>query len=236
MRLAGENSVIDLRILILGLACVSAVNTCVAFFLFYWYKLRGVALWGIGTGVLSVGLFMTTMRGHLTDFSSIVLANIFILVGYGIVWGGMRQFVGKPRSTIVPLTTLIICGIAGTGFHLFSAVWPSLDMRVQVSAFSIFLFSFFVAESLLSYGTKNKAVFLTGLLYGLNGLVNVFRCALVLAFPAMKPFLLSGAFFHAFFIFSIILNVGMIVGQIYMVKSVDGDLCMIPADENYTRA
>ena len=236
MRQAGEFSVIDLRTLVLGLGCVAAVNAFVALLLFYWYKLRGVALWGIGTGGLSAGLFMTAMRGQLTDFSSIVLANIFILAGYGLVWGGMRQFVGKPRSSIVPFTTIIICAIAGAGFHLFSAVWPSLDMRVQISAFSIFLFSFFMAESLLSYGTKNKAIFFTGLLYGLNGIVNVARCALVLAFPALKPFLLSGAFFHAFFIFSILLNIGAMVGQFYMVKSMDGDLCLLSSEEDYTRA
>jgi diguanylate cyclase (GGDEF)-like protein len=86
-----------------------------------WTQYRNIpslALWGIGFVVGSISTALLGARGHASDFVSIVLANALLALAYGIMWGGVRGFVG--RSIQWPVVFLgAVLWIVASQFDVF---------------------------------------------------------------------------------------------------------------------
>lgn len=76
-----------------------------------------LASWGAGRLIGGVALPLLAARGAIPDWSSIDLSNALVCVGYGLTWGGARQFEGlraRPAGVIAgAVVWLIACRIPG---------------------------------------------------------------------------------------------------------------------------
>jgi diguanylate cyclase (GGDEF)-like protein len=98
-----------------------------------WTQYRNIpslAVWGVGFALGSIGTGLLGARGNVHDFYSIIVANALFAAAYGIMWGGVRTFVG--RRTPIPAV------FAGAAFWLLACqidfVYHSLTARIAVMA------------------------------------------------------------------------------------------------------
>src|SRR5262245_45939274 len=66
-------------------------------------EVRALALWAAAFLFAALGIALIAARGGIPDFWSITIANALIAVGYGLMWGGARDFAGRPKSILVML-------------------------------------------------------------------------------------------------------------------------------------
>lgn len=64
-------------------------------------NVRALVLWAAAFLICSVGIALIAARGEILAFWSITIANTLIAVSYGLMWGGARDFAGRPKS--IPL-------------------------------------------------------------------------------------------------------------------------------------
>jgi diguanylate cyclase (GGDEF)-like protein len=107
---------LDLPTLFAGTVLANALAG--ALLLLSWTQYRNIpalAVWGIGFVVGSIGTILLGARGYTSDFISIVLANALLALAYGIMWGGVREFVGKyipwPAVFLGAVLWLVACQI-----------------------------------------------------------------------------------------------------------------------------
>lgn len=104
--------------------------------LFAWLpnrRLTSLAMWGVGCVAASSGEFLMIERANLPSFLFVDLAGGLILLGYGLIWSGLRQFAGNPvvgRLVLGPiLIWLAACRLGWLG--------PNSDIHVIVLLLSL---------------------------------------------------------------------------------------------------
>ena len=76
-----------------------------------WLQNRNVAalaLWAAAFIIGSVGVALISERGNIPDIWSIVIANAITSAAYGLMWGGARNFNGRPTSMAFMLAGAVI--------------------------------------------------------------------------------------------------------------------------------
>ena len=89
--------VLDLPTLFVIAVLASAVASLLL--LLSWLQHRSVAalaLWATAFMIGAVGVGLIAARGDIPDIWSITIANAMIATAYGIMWGGARNFDGRP--------------------------------------------------------------------------------------------------------------------------------------------
>ncbi|OGR22514.1 MAG: hypothetical protein A2277_01590 [Desulfobacterales bacterium RIFOXYA12_FULL_46_15] len=118
----------DLRSLIL---CLAVVSVTLAFCMFYFLKERktypGFLNWAMGVLLFSIGIFFVGLRDVLSDFFSIVLANVLSLGSLIILYSGFKIFVHKKITRYAHLSVLIIFTFC---ISFFTYIIPSLLIRI----------------------------------------------------------------------------------------------------------
>ena len=59
-------------------------------------NIPALAVWGVGFALGSIATTLIGARGQISDFYSIAFANALFAAAWGIMWGGVRAFVGRP--------------------------------------------------------------------------------------------------------------------------------------------
>ena len=80
-----------------------------------WLQNRNVAalaLWAAAFIIGSVGVALISERGNIPDIWSIAIANAITSAAYGIMWGGARNFDGRPASMAFMLAGAVIWLVA----------------------------------------------------------------------------------------------------------------------------
>src|SRR5262245_3971775 len=83
--------------------------------LFSWLQNRHVlalALWAAALITGSVGIALIAVRGDISDVWSVTTANAIIAAAYGIMWGGARNFDGRPAPVSYMLAGALIWIVA----------------------------------------------------------------------------------------------------------------------------
>jgi signal transduction histidine kinase len=96
-------------------------SVCLGWLLIWlWWRDRSqpaLASWGAGRLIGGVALPLLAARGVIPQWLSIDLANALVCVGYGLTWGGARQFEGlraKPMAVMAgAVMWLLACQIPG---------------------------------------------------------------------------------------------------------------------------
>ncbi|MBC4018445.1 sensor histidine kinase [Siccirubricoccus deserti] len=113
-------------------------------FFLIWQRDRAqpaLAWWGAAHAAWAIAMLVLTFRGPIPPGLSILLGNIAIGLGYGLLWGGARLFSGlRPHWWgILAGVLLWVAGCLTPGF------FDSLSMRVALSSSTIAVYSLVVA-------------------------------------------------------------------------------------------
>jgi diguanylate cyclase (GGDEF)-like protein len=99
---------------------------------------RALAFWASAFMVGAIGVALISMRGDIPDVWSIVIANAVIASGYGVMWGGVRNFEGHaapvPLMLAGALVWLLACQFEA--FYVEPQARVAL-MSVIVAAYSL---------------------------------------------------------------------------------------------------
>src|SRR5215470_18610409 len=93
--------VLDLPTLFVIAVLASAISGLLL--LLSWLQNRNVAalaLWATAFMLGSAGVALIAARGDIPDVWSITIANAIIATAYGIMWGGARNFDGRPTPML----------------------------------------------------------------------------------------------------------------------------------------
>lgn len=195
---------LDIKTLILILGLLVLISPILFYLLHkYSYLVGGTMYWAGGAALTAIGLFMLVPRDVLPGFITIVLANIIISIACGLIWSGMRVFTDRrPMNRTVVLVSLL----TGLALWWFSAVEPSLSLRVVIISFTMGLFSVLIARDLATGALDQKRpmrIFGTAV-YSLNALYMVVRSILALVEPMQEPYFQSGTINQFLYVWSIV--------------------------------
>ena len=101
-----ETGMLQIDPITLLLASVLVLGALAATFLVKWWDDRAqpwMLDWGIGFSVVLPGTLLLALRGRIPDVLSIGVANAAMLLGWGLVFVGVRRFDGRPISRFVAL-------------------------------------------------------------------------------------------------------------------------------------
>ena len=101
----------DLDLPTLFVTAVFASAVAGLLLLLSWLQNRNVAalaLWAAAFIIGSVGVALIAERGNIPDIWSIVIANAITSAAYGLMWGGARNFNGRPTSMAFMLAGAVI--------------------------------------------------------------------------------------------------------------------------------
>lgn len=147
---------LDIRtILFLGAVLLSLqiIPLVLLFVLTNQYK--GINHWLVGHTLVSLGYFLLVFRGAISDFFSIIIANILITAGYSFSLQGISCFTEQkfPRYWILALNSIFW----GIHFH-FTYIIHSLSLRIINISWISFIISVFSASQLLNNRDKRLLI------------------------------------------------------------------------------
>ncbi|WP_426662302.1 diguanylate cyclase [Rhodanobacter aciditrophus] len=91
-------------------------------------------LWAAVLGLQATGWVLASLRGRISDWLSIVLANGVLMVSYALTTHALRMLLHLPRRRRL----LIAIGVLGwLGITWFAVVMPDFRMRVYIAALSL---------------------------------------------------------------------------------------------------
>src|SRR5690242_14216954 len=102
---------IDVRTLLVVHTIVSV--TLALLMVVFWQSHRrmpGLGQWTLGTVLLALGILFGGLRGFISDFLSIVAANVVGVLSLAAYWNGIRLFHGRPARWTGAL--LVAAGVA----------------------------------------------------------------------------------------------------------------------------
>lgn len=88
-----------------------ALAVASALLLISWLQHRtlpALGLWGLAFGLGCVAIGLIGARGRISDLLSIVVANTFLALGYGVMWSAARKFDGREAIIAAALAGAIV--------------------------------------------------------------------------------------------------------------------------------
>jgi len=113
-------------------------------------SIRAPMWWGAAQMISAVGLALVTLRGAISDFLSIDIANALVLLAYGLTWAGARAFDGRKVLPLVvvlaPAAWIIACRV------------PSLadDINLRVAVLSAMMATLAIATAAEIWRGRNE--------------------------------------------------------------------------------
>jgi signal transduction histidine kinase len=207
---------IDIRTLFVVHALVSMALS--ALMLVFWRTHRGIpglGQWTLGVTLLGVTLVGTGLRGIISDFLSIVVANACAVATVAAFWNGIRRFDGRPTRWLGALAVALATA-AFSAHHTY--VVNDVLTRIVVTSLLLAAGCLLCAHALIRgparslHGTAVPAAVLFGLLALTLG---VRALATVLAPPAPNLFAPSiASAIH--FLVSVVASILVVVALIMM--------------------
>src|SRR3954469_6404666 len=120
----------DTRTLLIAL--LAQISLLGALAIYFGIRQRGtlaVGTWGAGLMMVAVGIGAITMRGMVSDFISITLANTLTMGANLLFYRALRIFKGKPVDDPLGVGALVATTVL---IYLFSAVIPNFAARVVI--------------------------------------------------------------------------------------------------------
>lgn len=118
-------------------------------------RYKGINYWLFFNILASLGYFLIVLRGVVSDFISIIVANILIIAGYSLGLQGISLFTGRffPRHWILALNIVFLV------IHIhFTYIVNSLSLRIINVSWIGFIISGFSAYQLLNNKDKRLLI------------------------------------------------------------------------------
>ncbi|WP_243543992.1 sensor histidine kinase [Pseudodesulfovibrio tunisiensis] len=209
---------LDVRTLCFVLTLLTAVSAVLIYAL-HRYRLpeEGPRWWALSFGLVTTGLLLMGSRAIIPNFLSIVVANVLILLGWLTTLNGMRRHVGRPGlSPLEWLVSSAILLLVGAGLYWFSAMSPSLSMRMRLFSWTACAISSATTWELLTHNNGSPAIRVTSVSFLIYALFSAARAL----HPSVSSqyYLHAGPFNEAHLLVSILFVVGMSFGMVLMIN------------------
>lgn len=181
--------ILDNRTLLVVTALVSFGSAVALMSLWRAQNLRnGSGFWASGMSCIALASVLLFGRGNLPDFLSIVIANTFYVIGFLLIYRGVRIFTGRASIELLdvgfPLLTLLL-------FCYFYYIDNNLNMRIAVLSAAFFMICAMIIKTLLAEKAApwRTAGYAVAFMFGLFGLSHAIRGVIAVFSASYRDFL-----------------------------------------------
>ncbi|HMG02706.1 MAG TPA: GGDEF domain-containing protein [Edaphobacter sp.] len=182
------------------------------------YKgMKGVRWFSLYSALVFLGATAVALRGHIPDFASIVLGNLFVVAGYSALLLCLADFLGNRKiSQIYFQMSLLLLAIV----TMLQYGWLQPNTSKRLIAYSIVLACQHAQIALFLYRNRTPTLripiaSMTLMMFGLF-LANLIRIAGVVMHGAPHNYLNAGAFLQWVLIINSCLQWGAMVAFVWM--------------------
>ncbi len=152
---------LDIRTLSVVLGLVSMTMSLIMIYVKLTQKTyKGFVCWTIAAISLSAGMMLYSMRGVFSDFLTVILANLFVLLFFVLITYGLNFYLKRFVSC---KWFLLLFSLYLLSFVYFTYFNPSIDSRIVVISIFVSAFLFYSAWTVLKH-SKNLEIKPNGLL------------------------------------------------------------------------
>ena len=157
-------SILDMRTLYVMVAVVAiSLGICFLHFFISHKTYPGVGKWVAAIALLGISLFLIGMRDILSDFFSIIIANILMFSSFAFLFLGFRIFCGKQPNYYFHSVLLVIYSLIIT---FFTYIMPNINIKVSLISLVVSIYMGLCAFLLVvdvkhRFGKPNKLLILT---------------------------------------------------------------------------
>lgn len=164
----------DIRTLLVAVALAGVFCAAARFLLWRMHPaVPGLGRWALAGAAGALALFMIFFYGMNQWPPSLLLAQLFILIGLVLAWDGFRRFIGQPpvsRLALAVLTASVLIWLA------IAPLQASLQLRALGNAILVVVLSALIARELLTAPKPTPlAMRATGWAYAINAMVFLIR-------------------------------------------------------------
>ncbi len=163
-----------------------------------------------------MGALAVSMRGHIPDFVSIVVGNVFVMTGYLLLFLSLGELFGRKKNFFYGQIALVGFGVAS----MLQYGWIHPDTPRRLIAYSVVLGCQQAMIAVFVYrkedGTHRAAGLPMAVMLGALAFTNMARLLGVVARGAPADYLKSGAFLAWILIVNSCLQCGAMVGYVWM--------------------
>lgn len=167
----------------------------------------------IGFLALAIGALLTALRGYISDFASIIVANAFVFVWMVLIWHGVRVMHHRSQPWLWSLVILI-----GT-VSLFSyyTYWDNdIGMRIIVLSLYLALYSALAARELLLDQNKSIEHIYTATVLAVYSASMLIRAQYTFGTPIVVDYMAVGTSHQLSILLSIAVDVGLAIGFLWI--------------------
>ena len=138
---------LDVRSILLTSMAVSLILT--AMMLVYRLTRKvyaGFTHWLLGDVFITLGFLLLALRGVVSDFISVILGNVFLILALVVLYQGIRRFFGQVSQDKANILTLVLFTLS---YLYLVYVDENVDMRIVISSFVLTFLMFRSGEVLL---------------------------------------------------------------------------------------
>lgn len=207
---------LDIRTLVFVMSGIFLVSgLMVLLFHLQFPKIKGGREWAIGMGAMAFGMVLLFIRGYISDFLSIVISNVSIVLGNALLIVGVQHYLGlKPSWKPLTVILVIVCG----AFSFLYQDNTYLIIRIHIASLAFFTLFTISAYLLLRafIHKRQQAYLIAGIGFALEGMICVFRSISTLLHnhspeQLMSPNEVSAVFFSAISFAHVITTLGIIM-------------------------
>lgn len=174
---------LDVRSVILISGILSLLMAVVLFFLRRNYPptIKGLDEWALAPAILFLATLLFGARGAIPNFFSILIANLFLIVGAALLYFGSQRFLGcKPSLRLWAGVILVVL----VPLAWVSVVQPHYGVRIGITSALMALMSFAHIRLILRHAPRTFSTYFTASSLLVLALAQILRFRSAFGLPA----------------------------------------------------
>jgi len=164
---------------------------------------RGFKQLGYSYFLFSFGFILLGLRQYISDFLSIIVANLAVVAGFSLLIIGILKFLKIDKQRFEKASLFLLCAM-GLAFIYCTYFQGSINIRIMAISAIMAGLSLFISVKVLTKKNKQQLTFarFLGLSFLFCGLIFVVRIYLTFNEPKLNDFMNAGAI-HAISLLSL---------------------------------
>ncbi|MCT4534378.1 GGDEF domain-containing protein [Halodesulfovibrio sp.] len=174
-----------LRELYATFTIAAILSTCILLWLHSSkFSTNGVLYWASAMCSFSIGQLLITLRGYLPFCISFTAANNIMLLGFLLLWIGIRKFLNLSITWRIYLFGAVNIATATALLYWFTTITPSVTGRAGAVSLCALPYTIFIAHNLLTNTRQYNFTWIFGLANAFYAIVHLSHlCKLISVSP-----------------------------------------------------
>lgn len=154
---------------------------------------KGFKALGYSYFLFSFGFILLGLRQYITDFLSIIVANVLIFSGFSLLIVGVLRFLQCEKKTFEKISLILLCGLI-ISFVYFTYIQSNVNFRIVIISTIVAGQSLFIGFKVLSHKEKSLLTFNRFLGFSFFYCAFIFLCRAYFAInePTINNFMNAG--------------------------------------------